>query len=368
MDTKALMDKHFPQDKAQQFADILKNSISSYIAQKDSRTVEEWLNSYLAECMPDKNAEEISSVTNEIIRTITLHDETIASMRNAINSGKSVEAWFQEEISSNQSVGQQAYGLAEAHSALTSAYNQYAESDEQQEIIDVEVIPPEEWDDNNWNKYKMKELVTETVRQAGDTALMATASDLYSKITEYGFQTVLTDKNLLSEAVISSAGAGLKAATAGAMEIADIRNVFQDYESDTESRTLAASIAIENMKILCKVTTGEIGVVDGVAEIKNTSISAMAAIIKAKAAAVGSKVGKKIGATVGAVFGPVGAAVGHFAGGVIGKMAGTTVGSKVIETAKKVSSAAKSVVSKAVSAVKSFGSKVKSGIKSLFGR
>lgn len=366
MDAKGLIEKHFPQDKAQQFADILKDSINSYVEQKERYTVEEWLNAYLTECLPDKSTEEISSATNEIIRTITLHNETIFSMRNAMDSGKSVEAWFQGEIASQQSAGRQAYELVEAHSALTSVLNQYSEPNEQQEVIDVEVISQEEWEDRNWNKYKMKELVTETVRQAGDTALRATANDLYSKITEYGFQTVLTDKKLFSDAVINGADTGLKAATASAMEIANARGVFPDYESDMESRSLVASMAIENMKILGKVTTGEIGLIEGIKEIKNTSVSAMAVIVKAKVAAVGSKVGRKIGATVGAVFGPVGIAIGNFAGGVIGKMAGTTVGSKVIETAKKVSTAAKSVVSKAASVVKSVGSKIKNGLKRLF--
>lgn len=368
MNTEKFINENFPQDKAQQFADILRDSISSYIENKDGCTVGEWLNSYLTEHFPDKSAEEIASVTNEIIQTIQLHDEMIVSMNNAIDSGKSVEAWFQEETASQQPVGQQAYGLAEVHSALATASNQYAKPDEQQEVLDVEVIPPEEWEDENWNKYKLKDLVTETVRQAGDTALRTTASDLYEKTMAYGLQTVLTDKTLISESIMNGASSGLKIATAGAMEVASQRSVVLVDGEDTESRALVASIAIENMKTLGKVASGEIGISDALAEMQNTSISTVAAIIKAKAGYIGSKIGKKIGATIGAVFGPVGAAVGHFAGGVVGKMAGTKVGSKIVETAKKVGSAAKSAVSKAVSAVKSVGSKICSGIKNFFRR
>lgn len=367
MNTEKFINENFPQDKAQQFADILKDSIISYIEKKDSCTVEEWLNGYLTEHLPNKSTEEIASVANEIIHTIQLHDETMISMRNAMNSGKSVEAWFQEETASQQSVGQQAYGLAEVHSALTTASNQYADSDEQQEVIDVEVIPPEEWEDKNWNKYKMKDLVTETVRQAGETALRTTASDLYGKTMEYGLKTVLTDKTLISESVMNGASSGLKAATAGAMEVASQSVILVDGE-DTESRALVASIAIENVKVLGKVASGEIGVADALKEMQDTSIATVAAVLKAKAANIGSKVGKKIGATIGAVFGPVGAVVGHFAGGVVGKMAGTTVGSKIVETAKKVGSAAKSVVSKVASTAKSVGKRICSGIKSFFSR
>ena len=365
MNTEKFMSENFPQDKAQQFADILKESISSYIEKKDSCTVEEWLNSYLTEHLPDKSAEEIAAVSDEIVRTIQLHEETMTSMRNAKASGKSVEVWFQEETA-QQSAGQQAHELAEVHAALTAASNQYADADEQQEVLDVEVLPPEEWEDENWNKYKMKDLVTETVRQAGETALRTTASDLYGKTMEYGLKTVLTDKTIISESVMNGASSGLKAATAGAMEVARKIDVL-DAE-DTESSALIASTAIENVKILGKVASGEISMADALKEMQDTSISTVAAIIKAKAGYIGSKFGKKIGAAVGAVFGPVGAAVGHFAGGVVGKMAGTKVGSKIVETAKKVGSAAKSVVSKAVSAVKSVGRKISSGIKSIFSR
>lgn len=369
MDSEKFIKEKFPQDKAQQFANILKDSISSYIEKKESCTAVEWLNNYLTECLPGKSAEDISSIANEIINTIKLHDETTTSMHHAINSGKSVEAWFQEETTvSNQPAGQQAREFVEIHSALTSASNQYADSDEQQEVIDVEVISTEEWEDGNWNKYKMKDLVTETVRQAGDTALRTTASDLYGKTIEYGLKNVLTDKKLISESVVNGASSGLKIATAGAMEIANESNLIAQPGSDTESRTLVAAVAIENVKTLGKVANGEIGIADGLKEIQHTSIATVAAIVKAKAANIGSKIGKKVGTTVGAVFGPSGAAVGNFAGGVIGKMAGTTVGSKIIETAKKVGSAAKSVVSKAVSTVRSVGSKIKSGLRKLFSR
>ena len=349
MNTEKFISENFPQDKAQQFADILKDSISDYIGKKDNCTVEEWLNSYLMECLPDKSPEEISTISNEIISTIQIHDKTMDSMHNAMNSGKSVEAWFQEEISSQQSVGQQAYELTEAHSALSSVSNQY-----------VEVIDSEEWNDEMWNKYKMKDLVTETVRQAGDTALRTTASDLYEKTMEYGLKTVLTDKALISESIINGASSGLKIATAGAMEIANENNVFPVDESDTESRALIAGVAIENVKTLGRVASGEIGIADGLKEMQNISVATVAAIIKSKAINIGSKIGKKIGTTIGAVFGPIGAAVGHFAGGVVGKMAGTKVGSKIIETAKRVGSAAKSVVSRVANGARNVFNKVKS--------
>ena len=366
MNTEKWLQENFPQDKAQQFGEILKEAVGSYIAHKGSCTVNEWLQSYLTEQLPDKSADEVAVITNSIINTVTMHDEAIASLRNAVASGKSVEAWFQEETAADQPNGQQAYILTDAHSALTNASNEYAESGEQQEVIEVEALPVETWDDDNWNKYQMKELAAETVRQAGETALRTTASDLCEKVTEYGFQTVLTDKDLVKESLLNGADAGLKVAVSGAMEVADARGLIPDPNADTESRTIVACMAIENVRTFGKIAKGEIGLSDGLKEITETSVSALATIVKTKVAVVGAKVGQKIGAAVGAVFGPVGTAVGHFVGGAVGKMAGTAVGEKIVETTKKVCTAAKTVVSKVVDTVRTVGNTIKNGLRKLF--
>ena len=362
MNTDKFLNDNFPQDKAQQFGDILKNAITSYIDNKNNCTVDEWLHNYLTEQLPEKSADEITNITNTIISTVELHSETLYSMRDALKSGKSVESWFQETLS-NDSIGQKAYQLADAHSALTEISNQY--SDEQQEVIDVEVIPSEEWENSKWNRYRTKELIAETVRQAGETALKTTASDLCEKVTEYGFKNVITDKEIIKESFINGADKGLKVAVSGAVEIADSKGVLPDTK-DTESRSLIACMTVENAKTFSRIAKGEIGLAQGLKEIKDTSVVTLAAIVKTKVADAGKKIGQKIGETVGTVFGPVGTAVGHFVGGAVGKMAGTAVGTKIVETVKKVSSAAKTVVSKVANTVRSFGSKVKSGLKKLF--
>lgn len=364
MNSEKYINEKLPQDNAKQFADILHNAVSSYLDNKESCNIKEWLYNYLSEQIPDKSSEEIMYIRDTIINTIEIHEQTIESMNNALHSGKSVETWFQEETISNKiSVGQQAYGLVETHSALTDILNQYTEPNEQQEVIDVETIPQEEWEDTNWNRYKMKDLVSETVRQAGETALITTASDLYGKTIEYGLKTVLTNKELISESVIIGADTGLKVVISGAMEIAEAKNIMPIGETDIESRSLIASLTIENLKTLGKVTKGEIGLTECLKNIKDTSVATVATIVKTKVTAVGAKVG----ATIGAVFGPVGAVIGNFVGGAVGKMAGTKIGSKIVETAKNISSAAKSVVSKVNNTVKSIGNKIKSGLRNLFG-
>ena len=359
MDTEKYINEKLPQDKAQQFAEILSNAITSYINNKDSCSVKEWLKSYLSENIPDKSEEEITQIAHVIVDTITLHEKTMESMESAIESGKSAESWLQEETASNEkSMGKQAREFAETHTALTAISNQYAEYDEQQEVIDIDEIPAEEWNDNNWNKYKIKDLVAETVRQAAETVIRTTASDLYEKTIAYGLKNVITDKKLISESIIKGAGSGIKIAAAGAMEIAESCNILPTDETDTEIRSLIVSMAIENLKTLIKVSKSEIGLAEGLKNIKDTSLAAVATIIKVKSYSVGAEIGTAIGAS----FGPEAAVAGNFIGGVVGRMAGI----KIIDTAKLIGTAAKTVSSKATNTAKSIGNKIKNGLRSFF--
>lgn len=105
MNSEKHINEKLPQDKAQQFAEILYNAVNSYIENKDRCDVKEWLGNYLSEQIPDKSREEISAIRNTIISTIETHERTIESMNNALRSGKFVETWFQEETNNGISAG-----------------------------------------------------------------------------------------------------------------------------------------------------------------------------------------------------------------------------------------------------------------------
>lgn len=343
-----------PQKSAEMFAGILREAVESYIQSMDTQPVNEWLNGYLTAQMPQKSTEEIAEITANIMDAVKKHDEKIASMKKAIESGQSAESWFaRETMSSEKTVGEQAKELVECHSSLTEISNSYEEPENCEETIDVEVIPPEEWEDSNWNSYKIKDALLETAKQAGNVAIKNTASDLYSKITEYGFRSVLTDKTLIKDSVLYGANTGLKAATTGALEVAKDRCIIPELAPETNTGILAniAGIAIENVKVLGSIAKGDIGFSDGLAMIKNNTVATISGMF-------GQKYGVSIGAAVGSVVGPLGTMVGGFIGGAVGKFAGTKVGSAIVSTAKKVGSVAKSFCKKVGSAVKSAGSKI----------
>ncbi len=91
MNSEKYINEKLPKDKAQQFADILHDAVRSYLDNMDSCNVKEWLGNYLSEQILYKSTEEIIAIRDKIINTIETHEQTIESMNNALNSGKSIE-------------------------------------------------------------------------------------------------------------------------------------------------------------------------------------------------------------------------------------------------------------------------------------
>ena len=88
-------------------------------------------------------------------------------------------------------------------------------------------------------------------------------------------------------------------------------------------------VAVENVKVLGKVATGELTLREGFEKMQETTVSTVAGL-----ASMGK--GAAIGGAVGLAFGPVGAAVGGFVGGTVAYMAGSKVGELAVKGARKV--------------------------------
>lgn len=98
-------------------------------------------------------------------------------------------------------------------------------------------------------------------------------------------------------------------------------------------------MAIDNVKVLHRVVSGELTLAEGISEMQTQSIATVYSMI-------GMEVGTNIGVSIGTVFGPVGSAVGVFVGGTVGELAGSKVGLKILEVGNKFSTAARSTLKK----------------------
>ena len=208
--------------------------------------------------------------------------------------------------------------------------------------------------DADWNDYVAKDIAIGIGKQTGYACLQGVAVGGGMEIaTKVWNGEPIDGEEVIETAIVSGADFGVKTATAGALKAASEKGVLKVIPKGTKGSTFAniAFVAIENVKVLGKVATGELTAKEGLDAMEQTTASCVAGI-------AASTKGTIIGATIGSVLGPVGTAVGGFIGGTIGYMAGSKVAQTVVKGVQKVRD-------KAVEVVKSLGSAIVSGTKSI---
>lgn len=208
--------------------------------------------------------------------------------------------------------------------------------------------------DADWNDYVAKDIAIGIGKQTGYACLQGVAVGGGMEIaTKVWNGEPIDGEEVIETAIVSGADFGVKTATAGALKAASEKGVLKVIPKGTKGSTFAniAFVAIENVKVLGKVATGELTAKEGLDAMEQTTASCVAGI-------AASTKGTIIGATIGSVLGPVGTAVGGFIGGTIGYMAGSKVAQTVVKGVQKVRD-------KAVEVIKSLGSAIVSGTKSI---
>src|SRR5574344_371999 len=208
--------------------------------------------------------------------------------------------------------------------------------------------------DADWNDYVAKDIAIGIGKQTGYACLQGAAVGAGMAIaTKVWNGEPIDGEEVVETAIVSGADFGVKTATAGALKAASEKGILKVIPKGTKGSTFAniAFVAIENVKVLGKVATGELTAKEGLDAMEQTTASCVAGI-------AASTKGAAIGATIGSILGPVGIAVGGFIGGTIGYMAGSKVAQTVVKGVQKVRD-------KAVEVVKSVGSAVVGGIKSV---
>jgi len=83
--------------EAQALKPIQKKFMTSYLAQRDKLTVEEWLRTEISTNLPERTPEELEAMSNELIATLKLQEQKRNELEQAIKSGRSKESWFAAE-------------------------------------------------------------------------------------------------------------------------------------------------------------------------------------------------------------------------------------------------------------------------------
>ena len=182
----------------------------------------------------------------------------------------------------------------------------------------------------DWNEYQTKDLATGIAKQAGTAALQGAVIGVGFDIA----QKLVTGEDVKGEeivetALVSGADSGVKAAAAGAIKVGAEKGFISATLKETSAAAGVAFAAIEDVKILGKVATGELSGKEGIEKIEQTTVATVAGL---KSAAVGATIGQ----TIGAVLGPIGSTIGGFVGGTVSYIAGSTVGQMVTKGVQKV--------------------------------
>ena len=217
------------------------------------------------------------------------------------------------------------------------------------------------WENLNIGECQIKYLAQGIGRQAGyaavQGAVIGAGLDLAQKVWD-GEE--IKGEEVVETALKSGADFGVKSAAAGAIKVGVEKDIIKVIPKGTPLSTISniAFVAVENIKVLGKVATGDLTATEGLEKMGQTTVSATAGLV-----AMGK--GAAIGGAVGTFLGPVGTAVGSFIGGSIGYMAGSKFGKAVFEGAKKIVKRGKEFIKNTLEGVKNLGSSILSGIRSL---
>ena len=217
--------------------------------------------------------------------------------------------------------------------------------------------------ETDWSEYAAKDIAHGIANEVGKSCLMGAAvgagMNVLSKVVQ---GEPIDGAEVVETAIVSGADFGVKTAVAGGLKVAAEKEIISVIPKGTPAGTLAniAFVAVEDVKILGKVATGELTLKEGVDKMQQTTVACVAGLAT-------SAKGATLGATIGSVFGPIGAAVGGFVGGCVGYIAGSKVGETVVKGFQKIRDTAKSFVKSTVKAVGSAMGGFVRGVASLFG-
>lgn len=216
------------------------------------------------------------------------------------------------------------------------------------------------WNELNWNEYQVKDLAIDIGQQAGESAILgAVIGGGFNLAKQVWNGEEIDGSEMVETALLSGTDFGIKAAAAGALKVGVEKGIVTAIPKGTPAGTIASvvHVAVENVKVIGKMATGELTAKEGFEKMEQTTVSTVAGITTAAE-------GAAFGATVGIVLGPIGTAIGGFIGGTVGYMAGSKTGETITKGVQKVRNAAVEVVKTIGSGVKKFVSSVASGVKS----
>ena len=193
-----------------------------------------------------------------------------ASLDNAIKVGEAAESWFANEIMHESGGnGSTARIAAEFMNGITSATQTY-DNAVVGEIIDID---GEDWTDNEWNDYKLKDTLKGVAAEAG---LREIASEVFMKASEDGIAAVFGDGEFILHSLKKGAVTGVKVAISAGLAVAEDSGVIPP--STCEVIAVTAHRTVESLVAFGDVIRGRKTMLEAIVEVKNTAVSTFSAM------------------------------------------------------------------------------------------
>ena len=211
----------------------------------------------------------------------------------------------------------------------------------------------------DYSNMSNKSIAQSISRAAGKSALLSAAFSVgYNLVTKIFKGEKIEGDKVVEDAIKSGADTSVKVAAAGTLNVAVKKGVLKCLANTPIGFiTSIAGAAVENAKILYKVATKKVSVMEGLHQMGRVTAATFAGM-------GGMAAGAAIGVPLATVI-PVAPAITGFIGGSIGYIAGSKVGEKICDAGRAVVNTAKNIVSKVASGVKTAASKVSNFVKSL---
>ena len=188
------------------------------------------------------------------------------------------------------------------------------------------------WEGLSWNDYAIKDVAMGIAKNAGKAGaqglLVGAGFELARQV--YSGKEIDGDE-LIETGLKTGADFGVKTAVAGGLKVASEKGLIACLPKGTPADviTTIAFTAVENVKVLSHVASGELTPIEGFEKIEQVTTSSVCGLASATK-------GTAIGAEVLSCLGPAGVAVGGFIGGAVGYMAGSGIASALVKGCQKV--------------------------------
>lgn len=253
------MAEELNRENAKQLMKTIGRTVFDYVKNKGELTAQEWITDYLEEKIPDRSAEEIQQNMQIISDMIDQQTSDFQSMREYLKSGKTSESWLLQKMeNSGLSVGEQAKKMTEFLLAV------------QNPDMDITDIPESQWDDSNWNRYKLKDLAAEVVQYVSASSI----ESMNLPVQYAESETVESQQCLEADEVLNSEKKkNLKLIIAGGLQLAEALDIIP--ETSPEEKALTTGVAVDHLEVFAKVAQGKMTLSEGMKEIQTQMLAVL---------------------------------------------------------------------------------------------